>query len=324
MTLNKVKPGFVIDNMYSILKVVAKGAMGGVFKAKTLTTQEIVAIKVPLEGYDKELSSVQRFAQSEKIQNMLDHPHIVKAYIPDHKKSMLYLIMEFVDGPSLEYMLSQRKRLEIQEVIDLSLQMCSVLQYLQEHGIVHHDIKPSNIIILDNKILKLTDFGISFSESLKTEIWASLCSVGGTPAYIAPEKVRDHAINDYRSDIFSLGVLMYLMSTGRLPFSGSLEEIIGAQITQNFLSPSVLNTRIHPVLEKIILRCLSPDPKDRYQTARELSSDLERAKMVRQKTYEKDAKEINYAIPIWLIYFLLAAVLVLAFSIGLLLKLGNS
>lgn len=316
-----MKPGAIIDNKYLIVKVVAKGAMGGVFKAKTTDIQQIVALKIPLEGYDKELSSVQRFTQSEKIQSMLDHPNIVRAYIPQHQKSMLYLVMEYVDGPSLEYILSQRRRLEINETVDLSLQMCNVLQYLQGNGIVHHDLKPSNIIILDNRILKLTDFGISFCESLKTEIWASLVSVGGTPAFIAPEKVRDHAINDYRSDIYSLGVLMYVMATGRLPFSGSLEEIIGAQITQNFLSPSVLNPQIPPLLEKIILKCLSPQPKERYQNAAELREELEQMKMIKRKPLPKEQREKIYGLPLWIIYLLLGVILLLSFAVTILYKL---
>ncbi len=127
----KIKPGYILDNKYEIKKIVAKGAMGAVFKAEVTDTKEVVALKVPLPGFDQELSSLQRFQQAEKIQCILAHPNIVKAFKPQHEKSFPYVIMEYVDGPSMEYLISQSRRLSIEDATNYTIQMCSVLDYLQ-------------------------------------------------------------------------------------------------------------------------------------------------------------------------------------------------
>jgi len=224
--------------------------------------------------------------------------------------------MEYVDGPSLQYLIEKNRRLTSEDAVNYTMQMCDALEYLRQKTVIHHDIKPSNIIISQDKQVKLTDFGISFSEGLQGEVWASLVAVGGTPAYLAPEKVRDHSVNDYRSDIYSLGVLMYHMFTGKLPFNGSLDEIIGAQITQNFISPSVLNPQIPPAIERIILKALAPNPKDRYQDVTSLKYDLENAMTLAQKT--KPAKfsfKLEFGIPLWILYLILGIVILLGVGI---------
>lgn len=311
--MQKIKPGSILDK-YEIKKTVAKGAMGAVFKAEIIDTKEIVALKVPLPGFDQELSSLQRFQQAEKIQCILGHPNIVKAFKPLHEKSSPYMIMEYVDGPSLEYLINQNRRLSIEDAASYTIQMCSVLDYLRQKNVIHHDIKPSNIVINMQKQLKLTDFGIAFCKGLEAEIWASLVSIGGTLAYMAPEKIRDHALNDYRSDIYSLGVLMYHMFTGKLPFNGSTEEVIGAQITQNFLSPSVLNPQITPSIERVILKAMSPNPNERYQDVRALKEDLEKAisMSLRKARPSKWTLIPEIGIPIWILYAILGVVILAA------------
>ncbi len=310
----KIKPGYILDNKYEIKKIVAKGAMGAVFKAEVTDTKEVVALKVPLPGFDQELSSLQRFQQAEKIQCILAHPNIVKAFKPQHEKSFPYVIMEYVDGPSMEYLISQSRRLSIEDATNYTLQMCSILDYLQQKKVIHHDIKPSNIVVTLQKQLKLTDFGISYCQGMEAEIWASLMSIGGTLAYMAPEKIRDHALNDFRSDIYSLGVLMYHMFTGKLPFNGTTEEVIGAQITQNFLSPSVLNPQITPAIERIILKAMSPNPNERYQNVTVIKEDLEKAISMSSRK----SKPIKFTllpevgIPIWVLYAILGAVILAA------------
>ncbi len=312
--MHKIKPGYVLDNKYEIKKIVAKGNMGAVFKAAVIATGEMVVLKVPLPGFDQELSSLQRFQQTEKIQLFLNHPNIVKAYKPEHEKSFPYVIMEYVDGPSLEYLINQHRRLSIEDAVTYTIQMCGVLDYLQQKKVIHHDIKPSNIIVNMQKQLKLTDFGISFCQGMEAEIWASLMSIGGTLAYMAPEKIRDHSLNDYRSDIYSLGVLMYHMFTGKLPFNGTTEEVIGAQITQNFLSPSVLNPQIPPAIERIILKAMSPTPNERYQDVMIIKEDLEKAISMSSRK----AKPLKFTIlpemgiPIWILYAILGTIILAA------------
>lgn len=312
--MQKIKPGYILDNKYEIKKTVAKGAMGAVFKAEVKDTKEIVALKVPLPGFDQELSSLQRFQQAEKIQCILDHPNIVKAFKPQHEKSFPYVIMEYIDGPSMEYLISQSRRLSIEDATNYTLQMCSILDYLQQKKVIHHDIKPSNIVINLQKQIKLTDFGISYCQGMEAEIWASLMSIGGTLAYMAPEKIRDHALNDYRSDIYSLGVLMYHMFTGKLPFNGTTEEVIGAQITQNFLSPSVLNPQITPAIEQVILKAMAPNPNERYQNVMVIKEDLEKAISMSSRK----SKPIKFTllpeigIPIWILYIILSAIIMAA------------
>ncbi|GEM_PF-2239037 len=305
--MQNIKPGQILDNRYEIKRNIAKGAMGAVVKAEKVDTKEIVAIKFALPGFEQGISSQQRFQQAEKIQFFLDHPNIVKAYKPEHEKSFPYVIMEYVDGPSLEYLINKNRRLSIEDATNYTIQMCNALDYLRQKNVVHHDIKPSNIVIDMQKQLKLTDFGISFCQGMEAEIWASLVSIGGTLAYMAPEKIRDHALNDYRSDIYSLGVLMYHMFTGKLPFNGSTEEVIGAQITQNFISPSVLNPSISPAIERIILKAMSPTPNDRYHDVNIIKNELEEAvSMSARKAKSVKMTMIPEAgIPIWTLYVLL-------------------
>ncbi len=309
--MEKIKPGFILDNKYEIKRVIAKGAMGAVFKAETVDTKEVFALKVPLPGFDQGLSSMQRFKQAEKIQFFLDHPNIVKAYKPEHTKSLPYVIMEYVDGPSLEYLINHNRRLTIEDAVNYSVQMCNALNYLRQKNVVHHDIKPSNICIDAQKNLKLTDFGISFCQGMEAEIWASLVSIGGTLAYMAPEKIRDHALNDYRSDIYSLGVLMYHMFTGKLPFNGTTEEVIGAQITQNFVSPSVLNPSIPPAIERIILKAMAPTPNERYQEVMQIKNELEEAVSMSARKAKSTKMSIipEAGIPMWILYLLLIIII---------------
>lgn len=271
----QIKPGQVFDGRYNIKKIIAQGAMGCVYKADDPATGKIVAIKIPHEGYDKDVISLQRFRQAEKIGHLLEHENIVKVYIASDKSSRIpYCVMEFIDGPSLQNLIERYLRINIEDAVNYSLQMCNALAYLRLKNIIHHDIKPANILIGENKIAKLTDFGISFSQDLKLEIWASLVRVGGTPAYMAPEKVQDQSMDDYRSDIYSLGILMYHMMTGKLPFTGTSVEIINNQLTNNFLLPSYLNPEISSRMEKIITKAMAPNPVDRYQYVAELREDL--------------------------------------------------
>ncbi|MBI5555693.1 MAG: serine/threonine protein kinase [Elusimicrobia bacterium] len=314
--MQKIKPGYILDNKYEIKEIIAKGAMGAVYKAEVKQTKEIVALKVPLPEFDRDLSSLQRFRQSEKIQFILAHPNIVKAFKPQHEKSSPYLVMEYINGPSLEYLINHNRRLSLEDATNYTIQMCGVIDYLQQNKVIHHDIKPSNIVVNSQKQLKLTDFGIAFCQSMEAEIWASLVSIGGTLAYMAPEKIRDHALNDYRSDIYSLGVLMYHMFTGKLPFNGSTEEVIGAQITQNFLSPSVLNPQITPTIERVILKAMEPNPNERYQHVMIIKEDLERAiSMSARKSKPLKITLIpERGIPIWILYVILGAVILAATS----------
>ncbi|MDD5131923.1 MAG: serine/threonine-protein kinase [bacterium] len=312
--MQKIKPGYILDNKYEIKKTVAKGAMGAVFKAEAIDTKEMVALKVPLPGFDQGLSSLQRFQQAEKIQFFLNHPNIVKAYKPNYEKGFPYVIMEYVDGPSLEYLINQNRRLTIEDATNYTIQMCNALDYLRQKNVIHHDIKPSNIVINMQKQLKLTDFGISFCQGMEAEIWASLVSIGGTLAYMAPEKIRDHALNDYRSDIYSLGVLMYHMFTGKMPFNGTTEEVIGAQITQNFISPSVLNPSITPAIERVILKAMSPTPNERYQDVSMIKNDLEKAVAMSSRKAKSIKMTLlpEIGIPIWILYVILGIIILSA------------
>jgi serine/threonine-protein kinase len=223
--------------------------------------------------------------------------------------------MEYVDGPSLQYLIEKNRRLSIDDAISYSIQMCNALDYLRQKNTVHHDIKPSNIVISMDKQVKLTDFGIAYSEGFEGEIWASLVAVGGTPAYLAPEKIKNHSVNDFRSDIYSLGVLMYNMFTGKLPFNGSLDEIIGAQITQNFISPSVLNPQISPAIERIILKAMAPSPNERYQDATSLKYDLEKAMTMAQNKPPKFSLKAEFGIPLWILYLILGIVIAVTLTV---------
>jgi serine/threonine-protein kinase len=259
---------------YQIIGELGHGAMGIVYKAKDPLIDRILAIKtINLKlALDEKAEYEARFYQEAKAAGRLSHPNILTVYDVGQSGEVAYIAMEFLQGRELRDMLNDGQQLPIEQVLDIVIQVAQGLAYAHEHGIVHRDVKPSNIMVTHEGHVKITDFGIArmSSSSVKTQAGVVL----GSPKYMSPEQVLGKSI-DQRSDIFSLGVMMYEMLTEQAPFTG---ESINAVMYQTMNAvpplPSTINLAVPAMLNFIVSKALAKSLEDRYQSAKELATDL--------------------------------------------------
>lgn len=260
---------------YEILEELGRGDMGVVYKAHDPLIDRFVAIKTidlqKLSGEEKDEYKA-RFYQEAKAGGRLNHPNIITIYDLGRKEDMAYIAMELMEGPELQNIVDENPPLSIAEKLDIAFQVAAGLAYAHEHGVVHRDIKPSNIMVLRGKHVKIADFGIAKMES---SLWRTQSNkIVGSPLYMSPEQIQSHEITT-RSDIFSFGVVLYQMITGKLPFYGeNINSVWYQVINEEPKVPSSLNPVIPEMLDKIVAKCLAKDPDNRYQSANELLSDL--------------------------------------------------
>jgi len=259
---------------YEIVGELGQGAMGVVYKATDPLIDRIVAIKtITLSLAQEEREEYEaRFYQEAKAAGRLSHPNIVTIFDVGRSGDIAYIAMEFLQGRELRDILNDEKLLPVDQVLDIVAQVALGLAYAHEHGIIHRDVKPSNIMVLRDGHAKITDFGIArmASASVRTQTGMVL----GSPKYMSPEQVMGK-LTDQRSDIFSLGVMLYEMLTGQPPFTGENVNAIMYQ-TLNAIppSPSSLNPAVPDMLNFIVAKALAKDIENRYQNARDLANDL--------------------------------------------------
>jgi serine/threonine-protein kinase len=192
----------------------------------------------------------------------------------DEDRNRIYMVMEWVDGRLLRQILNEKKKLPIDRAIHIALGICEALDYIHSKGVVHRDLKPENIMIDSEDRVKLIDFGIAGSEGMRRLTFARLTAAMGTPDYISPEQVKSKR-GDARSDIYALGVMLYEMLTGDVPFHGpNAFAIMNDRLLNNPVPPRELNPEISPELQEIIYRALERNPANRYARAREMAQDL--------------------------------------------------
>jgi len=239
---------------YDVLGKLGKGGMGSVYKAVQPSLNRIVAIKVLAESLDDE-TSVERFRREAKAVALLNHPNVVQVIDMSDAEGNPYFVMEYVKGTSLDAIM-QRRRLSLTEAVGVFKEVCKGLQAAHRQNIVHRDLNPRNVLVSEDlSVVKLADFGISRVEAIsRTEGTLTTGTLTmGTLHYMAPEQARGMAEVDHRADIYSLGVLLYEMLTGRIPVG-------------RFNLPSQLEEGVPPELDPLVLRCLSAEPGDRYPT----------------------------------------------------------
>ncbi len=262
---------------YEITGELGRGAMGVVYKALDPTIGRTVALKtmrLDVHGLDAQ-EMVRRFQNEARAAGVLNHPNIVTIYDAGEQDGIFYIAMEFIEGTTLHELLTEKRVLATEEVLQYTRQISRGLDYAHSNGIVHRDIKPANIMITANGTVKIMDFGIAKSGGQVTNTGQVL----GTPNYMSPEQVKGRQL-DGRSDLFSMGVILYEMLTGEKPFVGqNVTTIIYKIVNETPITPRDLDVTVHPGLSAIVTKALAKAPDDRYQTCADLVRDLENYKL---------------------------------------------
>jgi serine/threonine-protein kinase len=268
---------------YELLGELGRGAMGVVFRARDPIIDRVVALKTIDPGRSGEANArfAERFFQEARSAGRLNHPNIVTIYDAGEAGGEAYIAMEYLEGTSLRQMLDEQAPLPVQRAVEIAGQVARGLAYAHEHGVVHRDIKPANIIIQRNRRPKITDFGIA--RLGEADVLAG--SRAGSPKYMSPEQIRGDGALDGRSDLFSLGAVLYEMLTGRQPFAGvEVIDIMRAVLESTPAPPSAHNAAVPPELDALVMRMLAKRPDERHPSARWLYRELRQLEERLEKT----------------------------------------
>lgn len=265
--------GKMLDNRYEILEVIGRGGMAVVYKAKCHRLNRFVAVKILKEELAQDEEFRQRFRDESQAVAMLSHPNIVSVYDVSRTGDVEYIVMELIDGITLKDYLERKSPLGWKETSFFAVQIAKALEHAHSRGIIHRDIKPQNIMVLRDGTVKVADFGIARQAASSNTY--NLREAIGSVHYVSPEQARGSHI-DNRSDLYSLGVVMYEMLTGRLPFEGDTPLAVALQHINSIpLPPSDYVPDIPKTLEDIVMRAMAPQASSRYNNATEMIHDIE-------------------------------------------------
>jgi serine/threonine-protein kinase len=318
--MTTMEAGDTLDH-YRLDATVARSGMSTLYKATDLRDGRQVAIKVPHAEMEADPVLVERFRREQEIGQELDHPGVVKTF-DGEERSRLYMVVEWVDGRLLRSILNQERKLPIERAVNFALQICDALDTMHKHGVVHRDLKPENIMVDDEDRIKLIDFGIAMKEDARRITFVDMSATLGTPDYISPEQVKGQR-GDQRSDIYSLGVMLYEMLTGEPPFSGPNPlAVMNERVLHDPRPARKLRAEISAELEEILNRALVRDPRFRYATASEMAWELEHQEQVGVEDRERRPALDRLRLPgarKMLLYVGLALVPILIFGLMVLL-----
>ena len=267
-----VVPGTLIDGRYEVLEEIGSGGMGKVYRAADRELDETVALKILKAEYGESSDAMSRFLREIKLSRKIAHPNVVKVYDMGRFRGSRFISMEFIEGPPLDQWIRERKIVPLDEGVSIVKHLASALQAAHDLGIVHRDIKPQNVLLAGGKTPKIVDFGIARASNSEGVTLSG--EVLGSPKYMCPENIEEGVL-DRRADIYALGVLTYLMFTGKEPFTGdNPTAILLKHIHENAKRPTSLNPDIPDWLEALIMKSLAKDPDRRYQWAKELLEDI--------------------------------------------------
>ncbi|MCR5716603.1 MAG: Stk1 family PASTA domain-containing Ser/Thr kinase, partial [Lachnospiraceae bacterium] len=268
-----IKTGMIIGDRYEILEKIGAGGMSDVYKAHCHKLNRLVAVKVLKQEYSENAEFVRRFSTEAQAAAGLIHPNIVTVYDVGEENGMYYIVMELVEGITLKKYIEKKSRLSVNESVSIAIQISMGMMAAHGKHIVHRDIKPQNIIISREGKVKVTDFGIAKAASSNT----ASSNVMGSVHYTSPEQARGGYV-DEKSDIYSLGITLFEMLTGHVPFNGDTTVAIAIKhIQEEMPSPCEFIPEIPVSVEKIVLKCCQKSPMRRYQSTSEVIDDLKRS-----------------------------------------------
>ena len=269
--LDTIEPGTQID-FYRIEAPVARSGMASIFRAVDVRNNRVVALKIPHPDMEADPILFDRFQREAGIGERLQHPNVMRVY-GGEKRSRVYMVMEWCEGRLLRNILHE-SRISQERAIHIALAVLDALEYIHDNGVVHRDLKPENIMVDEHDNIKLIDFGIAGDATARRLTYANFTATLGTADYIAPEQVKGKR-GDGRTDIYAVGVILYEMLTGRVPFTGSSPiQVMNDRLLNYPTPPTVLDPSISPQLQEVIYRALERDPKNRYARARDFAQDL--------------------------------------------------
>jgi len=284
--VSEAEPSKMLGDRYQVGEVIGRGGMAEVHEGRDLRLGRRVAIKILRPDLAKDPAFQARFRREAQSAASLNHPNIVAVYDtgedvltdPDgHTVVVPYIVMEYVDGMTLRQLLASGRRLLPERALEIAAGVLTALDYAHRHGIVHRDIKPANVMLTRTGDVKVMDFGIARAINEVGHTMTSAATVMGTAQYLSPEQARGEVV-DARSDLYSAGVLLYELLTGRPPFTGDSPVSIAYQhVSEQPLSPSQLDPEITPQIDAVVMKSLAKSPDDRYQTAADFRADVDRA-----------------------------------------------
>lgn len=268
--------GTILDRKYRIVELIGSGGMAQVYKAINMVNRKTVAVKMLKDEYKDDAEFLRRFSREANAILTLSHENIVRAYGAGTHDGLPYLVMEYVEGRTLKDLISKNGALPVRTAIGITCQILDALYAAHSHGIIHRDVKPQNVIVTDKGRVKLADFGIAREVKASTVTFSGQ-KVLGSVHYISPEQAKG-TIATEQSDLYSVGVCLYEMLTGSVPFDSDSTVTIALMHLQEKPTPPIdLVPDLPPALNDIVLKSLEKDPENRYQTAREMRSDLVRS-----------------------------------------------
>jgi eukaryotic-like serine/threonine-protein kinase len=267
-----LEAGSQLDS-YRIEAPVARSGMASIYRAVDTRDNRVVALKIPHPDLEADPILFDRFQREAGIGERLCHPRIMRVF-GGEKRSRIYMVMEWCEGRLLRQILDEG-RISQDRAIRITLAVLEALQYIHENGVVHRDLKPENVMVDSQDNVKLIDFGIAGDSAARRLTYANITATLGTPNYISPEQVKGKR-GDGRSDIFAVGVMLYEMLTGKMPFTGANPmQVMNDRLLNYPVPPRVVEPSISPQLQEVLYRALERDPANRYAKAREFAHDLE-------------------------------------------------
>ena len=282
----ELPPGYLLDGRFRIAETLGHSGMAIIYRAEDVAEgHRTVAVKVPLQKIERAPAWFARFLREQGMGAKFDHPQLVKFLPAPPHPSRPYLVMEYLPGRTLARVLDETWPLPEAVALQIASGVCTALRHMHGHGVVHCDLKPSNLMIGDDGTVRLFDFGLAAAPERGRHLLGSLRPIFGTPEYMAPEQVRN-GFADERADIYSLGAILYELLTGEVPFRRDDPwESAYARLNGDPVAPRQLNPAISPAAEEIILHALQRKPQDRYPSVAAFQAELDAPEQVRITGY---------------------------------------